>query len=368
MKILFLSSYAHLVLDPDAERVSGGAELQVALLARELAGRGHEVVVVGGDIGQADGVAFDGVRTRTGGKFHTGGLADAVRALPRVVSVLREERPEIVAVLGWTAWLYLLAKLRRVLGFRLAFICGLDTEVNGEFRKENSLRGALFERGIELSDLRFAMSGYQAAQFARRGERCALYRNLILPRVGAVAGDKPVDLLWVARCQPIKCPDRFLDLVEEFPNSMCEMICPREDVELWERISDRASRLPNLEFVERVPYREIQARYDRAKIFVNTSRFEGWPNSFIQAGLGRAALLSLDVNPDELFESFEPGVFAKGDFGRLVDGARAMLADEQLLGGAQAACSRFVAELHDNVVNVDAFLAGLDERNQRLFE
>ena len=59
MKILFLSSHAHYALDPKATRVSGGAELQVALLARELAKRGHEVVIVGGDTGQADHRVLD---------------------------------------------------------------------------------------------------------------------------------------------------------------------------------------------------------------------------------------------------------------------------------------------------------------------
>ncbi|MCX6975546.1 MAG: hypothetical protein NTZ94_14895, partial [Verrucomicrobia bacterium] len=70
MKILFLSSYAHLVLERSSSKVSGGAELQVALLARELAGRGIETVILGGDTGQKDGLFLDGVKIRVGGQFH----------------------------------------------------------------------------------------------------------------------------------------------------------------------------------------------------------------------------------------------------------------------------------------------------------
>lgn len=359
MKFLFLSSYAHLVLDPESDRVSGGAELQVALLARELAARGHEVIVVGGDIGQNDKTVFDGVKTRTGGRFHTGRLLDAGLALPRIMRVLAEEKPDHVAVLGWTTWLYILLQLRRLFGFRLTFICGLDTEVNGEFRRENPVRGWFFERGVRLADHRFAMSGYQAGQFAAHGQACALYRNLILPGTGGPPRDKPVDLLWVARCQPIKRPMLFLDLAERLPAASCEMICPREDESLWRCVESRARTIPNLTFIERVPYHQIQARYDSAKVFVNTSTFEGWPNSFIQAGLGHAALLSLAVNPDRLFESFKPGIFADGDFEAVVSGARRLLAEDGLLAGARAGSARFVAELHDNGRNTDAFLAGL---------
>jgi len=358
MKFCFLSSYAHLALDPASDRVSGGAELQVALLARELVKRGHEVVIIGGDIGQRDGMTFDGVITRTGGKFQTGGLLDTLLAVPRVRQVLREEKPDCVLILGWTTWLYLLHRLR-VRNYRLVFICGLDTEVNGEFRRENPIRGAVFENGVRGANIRFAMSEYQAEQFARQRLSCGLYRNLILPRAFPRTAEKDVDLLWIARCQPIKRPHLFLDLVERLPEAKCRMICPREDEDLWQSVFARAQKIPNLEFIERVPYRDIQAHYDSAKVFVNTSSYEGWPNSFIQSGLGSAALLSLDVNPDRLFERFLPGVFAGGQFEGLVNGAKKLLETPEALLAAQSGCEQFVAELHDNDRNVDAFLQGM---------
>jgi len=278
MKFCFLSSYAHLALDPASHRVSGGAELQVALLARELVKRGHDAVIIGGDELQRDGLTFDGVLTRTGGRFHTGGLFDTARAVPRVRQVLREERPDAVLILGWTTWLYLLHRARPV-DYRLVFICGLDTEVNGEFRRENPLRGAFFEAGVRGAEVRLAMSEDQAGQFARQGLSHGLYRNLILPRAFPRTAVKDVDLLWIARCQPIKRPHLFLDLAERVPEARCRMICPREDEGLWESVAERARGIENLEFIERVPYREVQAHYDAAKVFVNTSTFEGWPNS-----------------------------------------------------------------------------------------
>ncbi|HEY8903093.1 MAG TPA: glycosyltransferase family 4 protein [Chthoniobacterales bacterium] len=358
MKFCFLSSYAHLALNPASDRVSGGAELQVALLARELVRCGHEVVVIGGDIGQPDGTVFDGVRTRNGGRFQTGGLLDTLRAIPRVLSIVREERPDFLLILGWTTWLYVLHRAR-VSRARLVFICGLDTEVNGEFRRENPVRGAFFEAGVRGSDLRFAMSDYQAEQFQRQGLDCGMYRNLILPRAEPRTLPKSVDLLWVARCQPIKRPYLFLDLAARLPEARCRMICPREDVALWESVAARAKGMRNVEFIERVPYREIQSQYDEARVFVNTSTFEGWPNSYIQAGLGGAALLALDVNPDGLFERFSPGIFAQGNFESLVNGASRLLDDHAALEQARWGCERFVAELHDNARNVDAFLDGL---------
>jgi hypothetical protein len=359
MKLLFLSSYAHLVLSGNRERVSGGAELQVALLAGELARRGLNVVVAGGDVGQPDREVHQGVMTRNGGRFQTGGLLDAVRALPKIWRILSEEKPSHVFVLGWTTWLWILMLLRPWFGFRLGFICGLDTEVNGEFRRENPVRGWFFEKGVAGSDFRFAMTEDQARHFAAAGQSSSLYRNLILPRTFAPEGEKSVDLLWVARCQPIKRPMLFLDLVSRFPELQCEMICPREDEVLWNEVAKRAAMLPNLVFREKVPYHEIQGHYDRARIFVNTSTFEGWPNSFIQSGLGRTALASLDVNPDGLFQRYGLGCFGEGDFERLVLGIRELVFDPGALTRAGDECARFVEELHDNTRNVDLFLNAL---------
>lgn len=360
MKFCFLSSFAHLALDPSAERVSGGAELQVALLARELVKRGHEAVIIGGDIGQPESQEFDGVRTRNGGKFQTGAYGDLIKALPKVRSILREERPDFLLVLGWTTWLTMLHYIKG--RSRLVFICGLDTEVNGEFRRENPVRGAVFEYGVRKADLRLAMSDYQAEQFKRQGLSCGLYRNLILPRLNRRSPRKRVDLLWVARCRQIKRPNLFLDLVERIPTANCEMICPPEDEDLWRFVEFRAKRLPNLRLLAQVPYSEIQDHYDQARIFVNTSTYEGWPNSFIQAGLGHAALASLEVNPDRLFERYKPGVHAEGDFEILVQQVTEMLNFSKKLIRAQAGCARFVHDLHDNRKNVDAFLESLGVR------
>jgi hypothetical protein len=359
VKILFLSSHAHWILDERESRTSGGAELQVALLARELASMGHEVVIAAGDTGQSDGSVLQGVRIRNAGKFQTGRMGEMLGAVPRVFSVLREERPEWVVVMGWTAWLFLLWLLRPLLGYRLDFICALDSEINGAFMRENPVLGRFFDFAVQRADARHAITREQKEVFEKRGLDATLYRYLVFPRKSDAAAAKDVDFLWVSRCQPIKRPSLFLDLAEALPEFRFEMVCPAENRALWKEISARAKQISNLSFIESVPYHEIQGRYDAARVFVNTSEWEGWPNSFIQAGLGRTALLSLDVNPDGIFERFGLGRFAGGDFERLKSEARGMMRDAAGLARMQEGCARFVAEMHDNAKETEAFLRGL---------
>jgi glycosyltransferase involved in cell wall biosynthesis len=362
MKFLFLSSHAHYALDKASTRVSGGAELQVALLAKELASSGHSVVIAGGNTGQVDGRMLSGVMTRNAGKFHTGGLADTLASIPEVAALMAEYQPDSVCVLGWTAWLYILCLLRPLFGYKLVFICGLDTEIDGSFGKTHGWKGRLFERGVELSDIRFAMSEYQRGLFRKAGLSCGMYRNLILPRAKPRTAPKDIDLLWVGRCQHIKRPHLFLDLVQRLPEVHCEMICPREDEELWQSVVARAAGMPNLTFHERVPYHEIQETYDRARFLVSTSETEGFPNVMIQAAQGGAGILSLELDPDGLIETFGAGFCALGDFGLFVTKVRELLAEGGNSKSMGDGAERMVAEWLDNGRNTEDFLRGLSEQ------
>jgi glycosyltransferase involved in cell wall biosynthesis len=359
MKFLFHSSFAHLALDPNETRVSGGAELQAALMARELVRRGHECVLVSGDHGQADDRTLQGVRSRLGGRFQTGGLTDTIRALAPSFRVIEEERPDFTFIYGWTSWLFFLLWPRWRGHTRLGFTCMLDTEVNGEFRRENPFRGALFEHGLRRADVRYAITDYEVDCFRKMGLDCTLYRPLIMPRTAPLAAEKDIDFLWIARCQPIKRPHLFLDLAEALPAARCVMISPNENAPLWQSVSERAARLPNVKFIERVPYHEVQAYYDRAHTFVNTSTWEGFANAFIQAGQGEAAILSLAVDTDRLLSRFQAGACANDDRQRFLEIAREWLRDQTKRRELQKGAARFVAEWHDNDRNVDAFLGGL---------
>ncbi len=142
-----------------------------------------------------------------------------IGAIPRVFRVLREEKPDWVIVMGWTAWLFILWAMRPLIGYRLDFICALDTEVNGEYRKANPVFGALFEFAMRRCDARHAITRDQIKHYEARGMTATFYRYLLFPRTKPLTGEKTVDFLWVSRCQPIKRPHLFLDLVEAMPDA-----------------------------------------------------------------------------------------------------------------------------------------------------
>ncbi len=359
MKILLFSSFAHLVLDRDPVRVSGGAELQMGLLARELAQRGHAVTLLGADEGQTDGRVLDGVRTRTGGRFDTGGLGATLWALVRVARVLGEERPEWVVIMGAGTWVWFLWLLKLRFGFALAFIAASDVDVDGGYGRMFPARGWLYEMALRRVDRVIAMSEYQRAGLEKLGLRPGFYRNLLLNAPGRGAA-KDIDFLWVSSAQQLKQPGILLDLAARLPDRKFVMICPlKQDRAFWEVVREQAVARPNVEFHALVPYHSIQSFFHRARVFVNTSDYEGFPNTFLHAGLGQAALLSLRVDPDGMLSREGAGRCAGGDLAVFHEDAARMIEDAAALAGMQVRCAEYVAARHGTAENVDAFLAVL---------
>jgi glycosyltransferase involved in cell wall biosynthesis len=81
----------------------------------------------------------------------------------------------------------------------------------------------------------------------------------------------------------------------------------------------RIAQTPNLEYLGELSIDGVNQRMVRAAMHVNTSSFEGFPNTFIQAWASGAVVATISVDPDEeTMEKLGIGVCA-GSFAGLKD-------------------------------------------------
>jgi glycosyltransferase involved in cell wall biosynthesis len=85
------------------------------------------------------------------------------------------------------------------------------------------------------------------------------------------------------------------------------------------RWKEEASNLTNMTFIESVPFSEVQQYYNQAQLFVNTSLWEGFPNTFIQSCIGGTPIASLKVDPDGFITKNLVGICCEDRFETLVD-------------------------------------------------
>ena len=229
-----------------------------------------------------------------------------------------------------------------------------DADVDGSNLASGTDR-ALYLRGLQGADLIIARNEYQRAELKRRYGK----ESVILPNVFPMPDSPPSVLkdsvLWVASSRPLKQPWHFLDLARAFPGERFVMVMPPNDVALFDLIRAEARRIPNLTFIERVPYTEIQAHFDRAKVFINTSTVEGFPNTFVQAAMGATPVLSLSVNPDEVLHVNGFGRCAQGDLDRMHADLAELLENDTLRGEMGAAAFSYATATHDIEVVTEHF-------------
>jgi glycosyltransferase involved in cell wall biosynthesis len=151
----------------------------------------------------------------------------------------------------------------------------------------------------------------------------------------------------MARCLPWKRPEMFLALAERFPGEKFVMVAPGCGDRAAAPVVARAKRMPNLTLIERVPFREVQDLFDGATLFVNTSEQEGFPNTFLHAGLGATPIVSLAVDPDGFIARHGCGIVCNGSPGQMERAVARLLADPAERQRLGCAAYEYVRRNHD---------------------
>lgn len=171
-------------------------------------------------------------------------------------------------------------------------------------------------------------------------------------------------VVWIGNVKELKQPELFVRLARDFRD--------RADVEFviaggqqmrgpaWERLMREVAELPQLRYIGFVPPEAVERLLTRAHLLVNTSQFEGYPNTFIQAWMREVPVLSLAVNPDNVFDGDRVGLYAAGSYERLRDGLARLLADASGRAAIGERARQFACDTHaaGNIDRVIDLIAG----------
>ena len=112
---------------------------------------------------------------------------------------------------------------------------------------------------------------------------------------------------WLARWDPVKRPEIFLQMVERFPDVRFRFAGSALDQQWVQHLKDEYGSAPNLEWIGRIDqFREPESHsafLDEAWIMVNASTKEAMPNAFLEAAAHGCAILS-GLDPDGFASKF----------------------------------------------------------------
>ncbi len=135
---------------------------------------------------------------------------------------------------------------------------------------------------------------------------------------------------WVANLKPIKQPEVFLELasrLRDAPISFSIVGGPSTNARWQKEMDEQIAACPNVAYLGQLDQEAVNAELAGSHLLVNTSKLEGFSNTFIQAWLHGVPVVSLNTNPDGLLDG-EMGYCAEGSFDRLVELVAELSADQ----------------------------------------
>ena len=303
--VCFVAPQAWPVLSRDPRiEVVGGAEVQQAILARLFAANGYRVSMIALDYGQPSVASVDGVTAYKAFAPRAG--APLLRFLhPRMTSMwraLRNADADIYYCRSASIWLWLVTAFCRRRGRRSIYAGASDKDfvpdIGGQMRYARDRW--LYRRGLAAVDRIVAQNETQRASCrAIHGREAVVIPSCYQPPENKDSSKIADRVLWVGMLHENKRPELFLELAARLPQRRFVMIGgPREGSRaFFERIRARAEALPNLELTGFLPLAQVEPWFDRARVLVNTSTYEGMPNTFLQAwARGVPTVATVDVD------------------------------------------------------------------------
>jgi|AntRauMinimDraft_4_1070384.scaffolds.fasta_scaffold02215_2 glycosyltransferase involved in cell wall biosynthesis len=315
--VCFICPYIYGYLKPGSRKTVGGAERQQHLLATSLQETGYDVSFItfvdGGDAHERiDG--FDVWKTLP----PTNNIKQAPNVLFKLFRSIQRVDADVFYVRGNPPLCILSSYCCAVLGETFVYCVANDSNIelarlpdhHGMF--QYTVPKLAYVDAIRRSDAVVAQTEYQQNIL----ENVLGIRSDIVPNVYSVPPqDDLVEMsdrsfvLWVGSLDPEqKKPMRFVRLAEQLPAVEFVLIGWSQDETFRTRISNQADSLSNLRFEGFVPPDEIDRYYRRAAMFVNTSEYEGFPNTFLEAWRFGVPVVSLHHTLDGLLSERDIGL------------------------------------------------------------
>ena len=290
-----------------------------------------------------------------------------------LLRILKQIGPDVIYQRVACAYTGLAAFYARRHGTRLIWHVSSDSDVTPGSRDtgRNRVRRVLEKRSIEFGIRHASHIVTQTTGQARLlEEHYGRTADAVIPNFHPEPSEtidktRPISVVWVANLKRLKQPEVFVRLAEKL-RDLAEVrfvmigapASGSGDRDWNEAVMTGIRSTPNLAYLGQKSQKEINELLARAHVLVNTSLYEGYPNTFIQAWLREVPVVSLQVDPDGVMAREGIGICA-GSEERLVQAVRTYATDPTLraLDGRRA--QRYAIRRH-SLNNVQSLVRLID--------
>ncbi len=397
IKICFTLPLAYPLFNLAYHGPFGGWEVRVSLIARELARRRHfEVAIIVGDHGQPHVEVIDNVRLiswtgrdlwgvpsqkkwnpfpeksiphnfwdraqkrifATFSHYFPGkviGYINDYRITSKMIEIYDEVNADIFIVPGNTPVSAEVAYYCIQENKKYVFLSGSDMDYYPEY-KTNPKGTDIYKTpnilktfSIENAHAHVVQNEYQAKMLQNGyGRSSTIIRNPIDTRPNFPRAVSPQTVLWVGKSdERIKRPSIPIELARRMPEFQFVMIMNKASLKDHLESLHKARELPNVEIIEQVPFEKVEEYFANARIHINTSTLEGFPNTYLQAAKYGVPTITTTIDPGLMLSKHGCGLLS----GESIDGLEAnilrLMHDDLLYAELSRNALKYVQAYHD---------------------
>lgn len=325
MKVLFLLRYS-------IWSRMGGSELQAEYLSRELVKRGYEVhqaFDASGNIRFPD----DGIIRQTLPDHNT---PFCWLNAPAVKRIIQETAPSLIYQRVRCAYTGIAAHYARKYNIKMVYHVSTDRNC-----RKNKIA---WDRRFVLNAINEYLGRYGVKKAHRvmvqtHAQKKSLWENFKKDSVVIPNGhfppsspfekESPPLVLWLANIKARKRPEFFVELARRLQDTSARFVLAGrpEAPPYQDRLLEKIDQVPNLTYLEEIPFEETNRLLSKASLLVNTSLQEGFPNSYIQAWMRETPVVTLQFDPDAVIEEKSLG-FHSRTLEKMEQQVRELLRDE----------------------------------------
>ncbi|WP_020529664.1 glycosyltransferase family 4 protein [Flexithrix dorotheae] len=302
----------------------GGAETQCYYLARELLSRNWQVYYIFESQTKIYKVDSSGIILRSIPKRK--GYLKWLNS-----SSLRSTMEEIKADFWYSraniSYLIFLVKFANKIGGKVIWAFSRDSQFALNWKQQrnasllinlyNVVNQLFFFNALKKTDIILLQTVHQhnLLRQYRKLEGQVIYNAHPVEQIQLNSDKRKKQLLWIGRLRPFKRPDRLIELAKVLEDHNISMkVIGKVSMDKYglmlKKYSDETDHL--LLLGELKP-EEVQKMLLESMFLINTSEYEGFSNTFIEAWLRGVPVFSFEVDPDNIICENKIGLVSKNN-------------------------------------------------------
>jgi len=333
--ICFITHGLHNFIFPSISETAGGAERQQYLLAKELSDRGYNISAIVGNIKDNLGEESEEITVIEGCPHGANSIVDRGRKALRILKLLKEADADVYYVRGHHFHSIVTAIFCSLDQRKYVYCVANDSDIDPSYlERYNPLVRFLYIQSMKVADTLVSQTKSQQSMMrAEYGlESTVIPNGYTLPdETKILSHEKREFVLWVGEIEPEKKrPDRFLNIASSLSEVKFVLVGPPGNDDTYVRkIKERAHKMENVSYDGFVAPDKIDWYFNRAIALVNTSDYEGFPNTFLEAWRYRTPVVSLFHDLDGIITQANIGILS-GSHDQLVADVERFAQDTEL--------------------------------------